>query len=215
MNKYWCNENFGICYPLLKEVDISKPISEQKNYNNEYARYWIKPVLVINGKHYILCSQWYREFQNKFDEWIEKSNNERSKTDSEVYVAQKIHTESRKKENCNFYDSKKDECMCTKSVMFTQPCNNIGNCPYYSDFKIYVVPKEYNKKKICPYCNEKTEKEFVVCDYAPDGYKAQKKLITYRCEKCKRNYISDVLYRNFVKSKSLDDLNVSFEVAKN
>ena len=75
LNKYWCNEHLGICYPLLKEIDEMKPVSEQKNYNNEYARYWIKPVLTINNKKYIMCSQWFKGIQEKFDKWVERESN--------------------------------------------------------------------------------------------------------------------------------------------
>lgn len=67
LNKYRCHDTFGICYPLLKEVDVSVPISKQKGYNNNYGRYWTKIMLEINDKHYIICSQWYKEFQGKLD----------------------------------------------------------------------------------------------------------------------------------------------------
>lgn len=99
LNKYWCNEHFGICYPLLKEVDISKPIKNQKNYNNNYARYWIKPVLEINGKHYIICSQWFKSFKSKLDEWIENNSihlpdNNQSLQKMNVYVLPKLKTKT-------------------------------------------------------------------------------------------------------------------------
>lgn len=84
MNKYWCNDKFGICYPLLKEVDMSIPISQQKGYNNEYGRYWTKPVLAINGRHYIICSQWFKGFQEKLDKWIENQE-----LKQEIYVLPK------------------------------------------------------------------------------------------------------------------------------
>lgn len=74
LNKYWCNEHLGICYPLLKEIDEAKPVSEQKNYNNEYARYWIKPVLEINGRKYILCSQWFEYQRESLESWINRPN---------------------------------------------------------------------------------------------------------------------------------------------
>lgn len=78
LNKYWCVTYLGIRYPLLKEVDISKPIAEQNNYNNEYSRYWVKPVVRINGKHYIICREWYKEFWGKLNKWIDAENEQRS-----------------------------------------------------------------------------------------------------------------------------------------
>lgn len=90
LNKYWCHDTFGICYPLLKEVDITIPISKQKGYNNNYGRYWTKPVLKINGKHYIICSQWFKEFQCNLDKWI--SENPISDFKMPVYILPKAKT---------------------------------------------------------------------------------------------------------------------------
>ena len=53
---------------------MSIPISQQKGYNNEYGRYWTKPILMINEKHYIICSQWFSGFWNKLNKWIESQN---------------------------------------------------------------------------------------------------------------------------------------------
>ena len=117
MNKYWCNENFGICYPLLKEVDISKPIKEQLNYNNAYGRYWKTPVVEIKGKQYIMCSQWFKQFRDKLDKWVQKQNCKKKKKVQDVHM--------RSKERCMHYDFKKNQCMCTESAVFTQQCENI------------------------------------------------------------------------------------------
>ena len=205
LNKYWCNEHLGICYPLLKEIDETKPVSEQKNYNNEYARYWIKPILEINGKKYIMCSQWFKGFQEKFDKWVESE----SVTYHQIMPTEK---RERKKETCINYDFKKNQCMCTDSVVFTQRCENIGSCEYYKEttFPIYVVPKHVNKSKKCPCCNNVTEKEFVVCTYLTDDREVKNKLLTYRCDVCDRNYIADTLYTNYTKSKDVSRLDVTF-----
>ena len=75
----------------------------------------------------------------------------------------------RQKESCTNYDFKKNQCMCTNSVVFTQQCENIGSCEYYKEkrFPIYIVPKYVNKSKKCPCCNNGTKKEF---DYLPAGW---------------------------------------------
>lgn len=49
------------------------PISHQKGYNNEYARYWVKPILEINSKYYIICSEWYPQFREKLEKWISEN----------------------------------------------------------------------------------------------------------------------------------------------
>lgn len=69
-DKDWCHDTFGICYPILKQVDTKLPISEQVNYNNQYRRYYSTPVLKINEKDYIICSQWFAQFKPKLIEWI-------------------------------------------------------------------------------------------------------------------------------------------------
>lgn len=69
-NRDWCHDTFGICYPILKLVDISIPIKEQVNYNNQYRRYYSNPILNINNNHYIICSQWYSSFKTKLISWI-------------------------------------------------------------------------------------------------------------------------------------------------
>jgi hypothetical protein len=74
-DKTWCHDTFGIRYPILKQVDINLPIGEQVKYNNEYRRYYVNPVLNINEKNYIICSQWYPQFKPKLIAWIEEQHN--------------------------------------------------------------------------------------------------------------------------------------------
>lgn len=77
-NKEWCHNTFGICYPILKQVNSKIPIGEQLNYNNQYRRYYKNPVLKINGNEYIICSQWFSNFKPKLISWINKSSNNSS-----------------------------------------------------------------------------------------------------------------------------------------
>lgn len=196
----------GICYPLLKEIDETKPVSEQKNYNNEYARYWIKPIFEINGKKYIMCSQWFKGFQEKFDKWTDEQNIY-SKIDSTKSSTQ------RSKDRCEHYDFKKNQCMCTQSGIFTQTCQNVNTCRYYVETKypIFIVPKHITKSKKCPCCSGSTQKEFVFCTYRMDDKEVKNNLLTYRCNECKKNYIADTLYSNYTRNKDLEDLDVRFE----
>ncbi len=73
-DKDWCHDTFGICYPILKQVDTKLPISEQVNYNNQYRRYYSTPVLKINENNYIICSQWFAQFKPKLMNWINSNS---------------------------------------------------------------------------------------------------------------------------------------------
>lgn len=206
LNKYWCNEHLGICYPLLKEIDETKPVSEQKNYNNEYARYWIKPIFTINGKKYIMCSQWFKGQQEKFDKWVEGESVGFLKVKS-------AENRQRKKENCLNYDFKKNQCMCTQSGMFTMPCDGVNFCEHYSEFSIYVVPAIVKKSKNCPCCRGKITMEVIQCTYQKDNGKiVSNNLQTYRCENCQRNYLAKTVFDMYISNKDVDRLDVNFKM---
>lgn len=204
LNRNWCNEHLGICYPLLKEIDETKPVSEQKNYNTEYARYWIKPIFEINGRKYIMCSQWYEGFREKFDKWVESVS---------LYQEKTMGKHQRKMENCLNYDDKKNQCMCTQSGMFTMPCNSMNSCEYYSEFSIYVLPTIVKTNKKCPCCRGKIKMEIIPCTYQKkNGLIVHNKLQTYRCENCERNYMAKTVFDMYVSNKDMDKLDVNFEM---
>lgn len=145
MNKYWCHETFGICYPLLKEVDTSIPISKQKGYNNQYGRYWTKPVLEIKGKHYIICSQWYEEFHGKLNKWISE---QKSTGKMDVYILPKTQTKicqycNTKTEREILYVTYHTPIADIKNQLFTRRCNICG-ITYIADtiFKSYTKSKD-------------------------------------------------------------------------
>lgn len=73
-DKQWCHDTFGIRYPILKQINVNIPVSEQVNYNNEYRRYYVKPVLEIKSNHYIICQEWYAEFKPKLIDWINNNS---------------------------------------------------------------------------------------------------------------------------------------------
>ena len=121
-------------------------------------------------------------------------------------------TYKRYKMDCIHYDFKKDQCLCTQSnATFTMPCSNINSCQHFAQFALHIVPKQYCKRRSCPYCNGSLEKELVYCTYRPDDEtEIHNKLISYRCEKCDINYVADTVYKGYTRSKNLDDLNVTF-----
>ena len=69
---------------------ITTSISKQKGYNNDYRRYWTRPVLEINDTYYILCSQWFEEFKEKSNKWIDGQELQISDTKIDVYVFPKL-----------------------------------------------------------------------------------------------------------------------------
>lgn len=73
LDKEWCHDNLGICYPLLKKVDVYKPLSKQRGYNNQYGVYYANE-FIVNNEKYLLCSQWIESFRPKLDIWIQKQN---------------------------------------------------------------------------------------------------------------------------------------------
>lgn len=198
LNKYWCYDNFGIRYPLLKEVDITIPITEQKTYNNDYARYWTKPILKINGTHYIMCSQWFEEFREKLNNWIQKNEN----TGKNSY-----------KTDCIHYDFKKDICSNLNHPIFNQPCASPTSCKYYSNKVIYILSMQEFKQRICPCCKEKTEEKKIEVHYVKNQnpfLSVTNQLLALRCDKCKMSFINENLFKNYTRTKDLDCLDVKF-----
>lgn len=65
-NKEYCKKAFGIHFPVLKELDSSRPIAEQIRIG-KYNRYW---KAVFAGK-YLICSQWHKGHVDNFQKWLE------------------------------------------------------------------------------------------------------------------------------------------------
>lgn len=127
---------------------MSIPISKQKGYNNEYGRYWTKPVLEINGKHYILCSQWFAEFQEKLDIWIHEQDSPTIEPKMNIYVLPKIKTKicpkcGNKTDREILYVTYHTDIADINNQLFTRRCKNCG-MTYMADtiFKSYTRSKE-------------------------------------------------------------------------
>ena len=203
LNKYWCIDNLGICYPLLKEVDMAIPISKQKGYNNEYSRYWTKPVLEINGKYYILCSQWFARFREKLDKWINKN---------EKYIIKNI-PKMCEKTNCVHYDFKKDICYNLNNPLFNQPCISATSCKYFSEQVVYITPKEEMKNNLCPCCETKSQIIKMQVTYTKNGISTLATihyLDVLQCENCNKTFININVFETYTKSKNLEDINIKF-----
>lgn len=124
------------------------PISKQKGYNNEYGRYWTKPILEINGKHYIICSQWFEEFREKLDIWINEQETKISEHKTDVYVLPKLKTKicqkcGNKTEREILFVTYHTAIADIKNQLFTRKCKTC-EITYMADtiFKSYTRSKE-------------------------------------------------------------------------
>lgn len=94
LDKDWCHDTFGINYPFLKKINRNIPITQQKNYNNEYGRYWVKPILNIYNNDYIMCSQWFDSFRDKLIKWQDDYNNRINNFPIFVVIDQKKYSQN-------------------------------------------------------------------------------------------------------------------------
>lgn len=232
LDEIWCMGVLGISCPLFKEFNPNRSIKEQTMWGGKpYPCYNQNPKYRINGKIYLICNKWYEQYRSKLETWIneqdstylervyskEKMNNEATVTNEEEATEFKqqrlfLNTHQRNKKDCIYYDFKKNQCMCTQSdATFTMPCNSVNSCQHFTPFALHIIPKQYCKKRHCPYCNGSLEKELVYCTYRPDDVtEIHNKLISYRCERCDTNYVADTVYKGYTHSKNLEDLNVTF-----
>jgi hypothetical protein len=66
----YSKKTFNLNYPLLKEINYLKDFDQQKKDNKGRNRCYNSPVKV-NGKKYLLCSQWYYYNRQYLLKWIE------------------------------------------------------------------------------------------------------------------------------------------------
>lgn len=66
----YSKETFNLQYPLLKEINYSRNVGEQKKDQYGRNRYYKDPI-TIYGKKYFLCSQWYEKNRSYLIKWIE------------------------------------------------------------------------------------------------------------------------------------------------
>lgn len=63
-------ETFGLSYPVLKLYDPRIPFDEQKRDANGYNRFYNYPLPCVDGRSYLLSSQWVEAYhRKKFDKW--------------------------------------------------------------------------------------------------------------------------------------------------
>lgn len=61
---------FNLNFPILKEVDAGKPLTDQKRDSKGYNRYYNFTLLAF-GKQYLLCSQWLDKHYDGFENWYQ------------------------------------------------------------------------------------------------------------------------------------------------
>lgn len=65
-NADYCKSTFNINYPVLKLIDFSSNISEQRKINGR-DRYWANPYY---DNKYFICNDWYDKNRYFFDKWL-------------------------------------------------------------------------------------------------------------------------------------------------
>ncbi len=130
------------------------------------------------------------------------------------------------KEKCSYYDFKKNVCMREDSAYFIQPCNGLRECRIYIEETMEesvpddleeidkevldVIPNDIFIKRICPTCDVGMTRCVVDVEYYNGKKYKENKLVTYRCEVCKKKYVTDNLYKSYMQNKDATDINVSF-----
>ncbi len=68
LNKNFCEQNFNMHYPILKETN------ENIYDHTGMARYYVHPITLLD-KEYWLCSQWYPIQRSRFQYWYDQKKN--------------------------------------------------------------------------------------------------------------------------------------------
>ena len=77
------------------------------------------------------------------------------------------------------------------------------------DFSVIVISKSKIKKKTCPECSSDLRKEYLVCP-RKDGSDDSDYLLSYRCDACQQNYMSDSLYETYKNDKKIEAIKFLF-----
>ncbi|MDR2870360.1 MAG: hypothetical protein LBV04_07920 [Deferribacteraceae bacterium] len=97
---------FNIPFPILKEVDSNKPLTEQKRDTKGYNRYY-NFTLTAYGKQYLLCSQWFEPHYDSFETWYLAIKANARPIDGSIESAFRIWMETRaKKRGEGVYEAK-------------------------------------------------------------------------------------------------------------
>ncbi|MGF2614612.1 hypothetical protein FZC84_20540 [Rossellomorea vietnamensis] len=67
----YSKDTFDLNFPLLREVTDMGKIDELKKDHTGRSRYYAKPI-TIQGKKYLLCSQWFDWSKTRLVRWIGK-----------------------------------------------------------------------------------------------------------------------------------------------
>ena len=65
----YCKDVFGVYYPVLKELDLTQNVDEQRKDSRGYNRYYKQPV-IVQDKTYLLCSEWSVSSKEPLANWI-------------------------------------------------------------------------------------------------------------------------------------------------
>ncbi len=69
----YCKATFNVNYPVIKKIDLSKSIKENR-YEGNYTRYYAFTI-EIYGNICLLTSEWYEWNKQYYIQWLEKIQN--------------------------------------------------------------------------------------------------------------------------------------------
>lgn len=101
----------------------------------------------LNGKHYIICSQWFEDLRPKLDKWISEQKQQNGNLIMDVYVLPKLKIKtclkcSNKTEREILYVTYHTAIADIKNQLFTRRCKSC-EITYMADtiFKSYTRSK--------------------------------------------------------------------------
>lgn len=208
LNSDWCKETFNISYPILKEYDEAKDLKEQTIPKGKKSAYYAQnPILHINNKSYIIYMQWNNKMhRNRIEKWIAEYPIPVVNTVKEILS-------EKSKNKCIHYNFKKDLCDNIANPLFNQPCENVSYCKYYSEKEVYLTSRDKMKSKLCLCCGHSSEYKYLDVAYTSDNDSSSvvNKLQILKCSHCNKNFINVDLYRNYIKNKNPDYIDVKFK----
>lgn len=207
LNKDWCKNVFNISYPILKEIDESKPLKKQTIPEGKSGAYYAQnPKIQINNKLYIVYMQWNdKKHRVRLEKWI---------AEHPIHDNNSVQTNNSSLESdCIYYDFKKDICSNLNHPLFNQPCTSPDSCKYYSNKIVYILSVMQFKHKNCPNCGMFMEEDKLKIHYVKNNnpfLSITNLLLTLKCRSCNKNFINENLFKDYTRTKDLDCLDIKF-----
>ena len=80
-----------------------------------------------------------------------------------------------------------------------------------NDAVAFVVAHDIMKGEKCPSCNKEMDKYKLKFQYKNGERTEDSELYSMRCKECNKIYVSDKVYRTYVRGKSPENLSIEFK----